>query len=116
MKDQPFKIQAKLVTHDHLTNPAELWGSMDNEIRPSMSYLVTLAANPWQEVSGPIVTSYAMTTGISETPQYSRIDPETAVTLYTIAGTVTANNTPQTNITVALKNTGFDDFNFLYGG
>ena len=53
MKEQPFKIQAKLVTHDHLTNPAELWGSMDNEIRPSMSYLVTLAANPWTEISGP---------------------------------------------------------------
>lgn len=107
MKEQPFKIQAKLITHDHLTNPAELWGSMDNEIRPSMSYLVTLAANPWAEISGPAVTSYAMKTGETEDPRRVRIDPETAVTLYNIAGTVTENNNPQANITVALKNSGF---------
>lgn len=107
MKNQPFKIQARLVTHDHLTNPAELWGSMDNEIRPSMSYLVTLAADPWREVSGPIVTSYAMTTGIAESLPVPRINVETAVTTYHIAGTVSEGDIPQEDITVAIKDTGF---------
>ncbi len=107
MKEQPFRIQAKLVTHDHLTNPAELWGSMDNEIRPSMSYLVTVAANPWTEISGPIVTSYAMSTGETEDPRRVRIDPETAVSTYSIAGTIMEKDEPQPNITVALKNSGF---------
>jgi hypothetical protein len=107
MKTQPFKIQARLVTHDHLTNPAELWGSMDNEIRPSMSYLLTVAADPWAEVTGPAVTSYTMTTGIAESLPGGRIDGETAVSTHHIAGTITAKDTPQANITVALKNTGF---------
>lgn len=107
IKNQPFRLQARLVTHDHLTNPAELWGSLDNEIRPSMSYLVTLAVDPWVEVSGPAVTSYTMNTGIVENLPGQRIDGETAVSTHFIAGTVTTKNTPQPGITVALKNTGF---------
>lgn len=107
IKNQSFKIQARLVTHDHLTNPAELWGSMDNEIRPSMSYLVTLAADPWAEVTGPAVTSYTMTTGIAEDLPGTRIDGKTAVTTHHIAGTITTNNQPQPGITIAIKNTGF---------
>ncbi|MBE2222319.1 MAG: DUF4255 domain-containing protein [Anaerolineae bacterium] len=107
MKEQPFKVQTKLVTHDHLTNPAELWGAMDNEIRPSMSYLVTLAADPWTEVTGPAVTSYTMTTGIVENLPGPRINVETAVTTHHIAGTITTKDTPQANITVAIKNSGF---------
>jgi hypothetical protein len=107
IKGQPFKIQAKLVTHDHLTNPAELWGAMDNEIRPSMSYLVTLAADPWAEVTGPAVTSYTLTTGIAENLPGNRIDGETAVTSHHIAGTITTENDPQAGITVAIKNSGF---------
>lgn len=107
MKTQPFKIQARLVTHDHLTNPAELWGSMDNEIRPSMSYLLTVAADPWAEVSGPAVTSYTMTTGIADPLPGNRINGETAVSTHHIAGTITAKDIPQANLTVALKNSGF---------
>ncbi len=107
LKTQPFKIQAQLVTHDHLTNPAELWGAMDNEIRPSMSYLLTIAADPWAEVTGPAVTSYTLTTGIAENLPGNRIDEETAVSTHHIAGTITDKTNPQANITVAIKNTGF---------
>lgn len=107
MQEQKFKIQAKLVTHDHLTNPAELWGSLDNEIRPSMSYLITLAVDPWARVTEPVVTSFAMYKGIAEYLPADRINLETAVATHTIAGTITANDEPQTNITVAIKNTGF---------
>lgn len=107
LKTQPFKIQAQLVTHDRLTNPAELWGAMDNEIRPSMSCLLTVAADPWAEVTGPAVTSYTMTTGITENLPGERINGETAVSTHHIAGTITHKTNPQANITVAIKNTGF---------
>jgi hypothetical protein len=80
---------------------------MDNEIRPSMSYLLTLAADPWAEVTGPAVTSYTLTTGIAENLPGNRIDEETAVSTHHIAGTITHKTDPQANITVALKNTGF---------
>jgi len=43
-----FEIQARIASHDKLTNPAEIWASLDNEMRPSVSYLVTLALDPWK--------------------------------------------------------------------
>lgn len=107
VRQQTFKIQARLITHDHLTNPAELWGSLDNEIRPSMSYLITLAVDPWSEVTGPAVTSYTMNQGIADSLPNTRINGETAVSSHFIAGTITHNNTPQADITVAIKNSGF---------
>ena len=45
--DQPYEIQARLAGHDKLTNPAEVWSALDNEMRPSISYVVTLALDPW---------------------------------------------------------------------
>jgi hypothetical protein len=55
LKDQPFEIQTHLAVHDRLTNPAEVWSALDNEIRPSIPYIITLALDPWAEVSGPVV-------------------------------------------------------------
>jgi hypothetical protein len=52
-----FEIQAHLASHDKLNNPAEVWSSLDNEMRPSISYTITLALDPWKEVSGPIVST-----------------------------------------------------------
>lgn len=56
VKEQPYDIQAKLANHDKLTNPAEVWSALDNEMRPCISYVVTVAIDPWQPVEYPIVT------------------------------------------------------------
>jgi hypothetical protein len=42
-------------SHDRLTNPAEVWSALDNEMRPSISYIVTLAFDPWNEITSPVV-------------------------------------------------------------
>lgn len=57
-----FDIQARLARHDTLTNPAEVWSALDNELRPSISYVITLALDPWTEVSGPIVRTLKLRT------------------------------------------------------
>lgn len=46
LRNPPYEIQARLAAHDRLTNPAELWSSLDNELRPSISYVITLALDP----------------------------------------------------------------------
>ena len=48
LRNPPFDIQAFLARHDRLTNPAEVWSALDNEMRPSVSYIVTLALDPWK--------------------------------------------------------------------
>jgi Pvc16 N-terminal domain len=55
LKNQPFELQAHLASHDRLTNPAEVWASLDNEMRPTVSYIITLALDPWKEEEAPLV-------------------------------------------------------------
>jgi hypothetical protein len=71
---QPYEIQARLAAHDRLTNPAEMWSAMDNEMRPSISYIVTLAVDPWTEVTGPVVRTLTLRSGESRTlPQAEKL-------------------------------------------
>lgn len=54
---QEYEIRARLASHDVMTNPAELWGSLDNEIRAGFSYVVTLPIDPWavmEQIAGEV--------------------------------------------------------------
>lgn len=63
LRRQPYPIPLQLARHDKLTNPAELWSALDNELRAGVSLIVTLALNPWEEVTGPAVQLLTMRTG-----------------------------------------------------
>ncbi len=62
LKRQPMLMPTQLARHDKLTNPAEVWSALDNEIRPSVSFIVTIALDPWEEVTGPAVRNLTMRT------------------------------------------------------
>lgn len=111
LKDQPFEIQARLASHDKLMNPAEYWSAMDNELRPSVSYLFTLALEPWQELPTDfIVHTVTMRTGQAKAPTSKQLlvagTVEERNTVYT-GGTAHHNDKPQANIEVALKGTNY---------
>lgn len=108
MQEQPFDLQTRLASHDRLTNPAEMWGSLDNEIRLSISYIVTLAMDPWAIVTTPIVRSRILQTGQAlELPQKRQLLSETSEARAAIGGAITQNNQPQPGVGVAIKNTGY---------
>ncbi len=105
---QPFDIMARLANHDRLTNPAELWGSLDNEIRPSISYLLTIAVDPWSEVSGPIVRTWTLRTGQTVTlPQETSLTDGSEMVSTFIGGQVLRADEPQPGVPVAIKGTGY---------
>ena len=110
LQEQPFEIQASLARHDRLTNPAEVWGSLDNEMRPSVSYLVTLALDPWSEVSGPLVRTRTLRTGLADRlPHFQTLEQETGSELVAFSGTVWETGEagqPRPGIEVAVKGTG----------
>lgn len=103
---QPYDIATQLARHDRLTNPAEVWGALDNEMRPTVSYLVTLALDPWTEISGPLVQSFTMHT-YQRRPDGGSPIPSSDMVF--IGGTVRHKDSPQAGITVALKDTGYVD-------
>jgi hypothetical protein len=72
LQNPTFDIQARLAAHDKLTNPAEVWSALDNEMRPSVSYIVTLALDPWQMQirEEPIVRTFTLRSGQSQALPY----------------------------------------------
>jgi hypothetical protein len=110
VRNPPFDIQARLASHDKLTNPAEVWSSLDNEIRPSISYIVTLALDPWKEITGPIVRTRTLRSGqAASLPRYQEILSGTQTDLVQIGGVVRdkgVNGDVLSGIDVAIKGTG----------
>jgi hypothetical protein len=111
MRNPHYDIQTRLASHDRLTNPAEVWSSLDNEIRPSVSYMVTLALDPWQEITGPIVRTFTFKAGQAFAPdrlQQLQAGGEAFGLVY-IGGTVHEKGNglnPLTGVQVAVKGTG----------
>lgn len=111
--NQPFDIRTQLARHDVLTNPAELWGALENDIRPAVSFVVTLTLDPWTEVTGPAVQTVTLTTGQESNPEDLRKRSLQAegrgATLTYIGGMVYTkgkNGETQANVEVAIQGTG----------
>ena len=103
LKNQGFDIPIQLARHDKLTNPAEVWSSLDNEIRPSVNYIVTLEMNPWDEVTGPAVRNLTMRTKMGTDRATNTLVSE----MITIGGVVRRGEEALANIQVAFKGTGY---------
>lgn len=109
LQKQPFEIPARLANHDRLTNPAEVWSSLDNEMRPSISYIITLALDPWAEITAPLVRSFTMRSGqAAGLPEAPTLLGETVRERVDLGGTVQAakGGDPLGGIQVAVKGTG----------
>jgi hypothetical protein len=61
LKDQPYVTHAKVIQPNQArANPAELWQSIDNRIRPALTYTVTVALDPEIEFTSPMVFTRRM--------------------------------------------------------
>jgi hypothetical protein len=54
LRDQPYAIPIVVGQKEHLPNTVDLWSVMDNELKPAISCVVTLALNPYQEITVPV--------------------------------------------------------------
>jgi hypothetical protein len=107
LKHQPFEVQARLAANDRLTNPAEVWSALDNEMRPSVSYIVTLALDPWSEITSPAVRTLHFRYGqAAALPWQTEFVEGTRGEMVDIGGTVRQKGQPQPGISVAVKGTG----------
>jgi hypothetical protein len=114
LQNPRFPLNTLVARHDKLTNPAEVWSALDNEMRPSVSYTVTLALDPWSEVTGPIVRTFTLKAGqANQLPVYEVLDEGTAgFELTYIGGMVRSKSDdgePQSGLEVAIKGRGWFD-------
>jgi hypothetical protein len=100
LKDQPFPLKAHVAQpHQSRANPAELWQALDNRVRPVLTYTVTLALDPDQVYTSPLVFT-------SVTRLYPRDATEPDSQRYRIRGRVRSDDRGIPGATVSLKETG----------
>jgi hypothetical protein len=63
LQDQPAPIALKVAQYDELEKPSDLWNVMDNQQRPVINLVVTLALHPFKPLVGPIVRSRELVIG-----------------------------------------------------
>lgn len=126
LREPRFPIQTYVARHDKLTNPAEVWSALDNEMRPSIAYTTTMTLDPWSEVSGPIVRTLTLRAGkTTSLPLFEGFDDDGFSTeLNHIGGTIRSkadDGRPLSGLEVAIKGRGWfattdDDGRFKLGG
>ncbi len=108
-----YDINTRLANHDVLTNPAEVWGALNNDLRPSVSYVVTLTLDPWTAIPVHAVQTVTLRTGqASEPSRRTQLMAQNLLAeVHFIGGVVRQPGVdgrlePVANITVAIKGTG----------
>jgi Pvc16 N-terminal domain len=100
LREQPFPLKAQVAQpHQSRANPAELWQALDNRVRPVLTYTVTLALDPDQVYTSPLVF-----TSVTRLRQKGAEQPDSQH--YRIRGRVRRDDRGIPGATVCLKETG----------
>lgn len=90
LQDQPAPITFKVAQYDTTPNLTDFWSSLDNELRPAIVCMVTMALNPYQSIMGPLVRTRELRFGQAQDPWLAQnlIKSAGADTYWTIGGTL----------------------------
>jgi hypothetical protein len=108
-RHQLVPIPVRVAEQDALRNAADLWGVLDNELRPALSLTITVSVNPYEAVEGaPQVRTRRLQFG-----QAGRLNAklglennEPADKLWLVAGTVRSRAPLDASVTVKLLERG----------
>jgi hypothetical protein len=90
LQDQPAPITFKVAQSDTAQNLTDFWSSIDNELRPAIVCVVTMALNPYEPITGPLVRTRELRFGQVQDPAQAQklIKPAGVDTFWTIGGTL----------------------------
>jgi len=90
LQDQPTPIPLKVAQYDMLDKPSDFWNVMDNQQRPGITLMLTLALNPYQAITGPAIRTRELRIGQAQEPASVEklIEEAGAQTYWTIGGTI----------------------------
>ena len=120
--DQPAPIPITVAQRELLEKPTDLWGVLDNEIRPALGCQLTIALNPYQPVESPLVRTAEIRFGQSRKPVAQELSASDGDSRYLwIAGQVRPKGKkPLSNIRMTLIERGVEvpiqnEGNFIIG-
>ena len=121
LQDQPVPIPIRAAQHDLLRTPADVWSALDNELRPAIACVITLALNPYRAITGPLVRTrdlrFGPAAGLPDRPHFAGDDGSDR--FWMVGGTVRGNGSTE-GIHLTLVERGLevpvqDDGRFVIG-
>ena len=90
LRDQPAPLTLKVAQYDSIQSLTDLWSALDNELRPALTCMVTMAMNPYVPLTTPLVRTREIRFGQAESPASAREVIKSAGTevFWTIGGTL----------------------------
>jgi hypothetical protein len=86
---QPAPLSFLVAQYDELRNPSDVWNVLDNEMRPGIALVITLALDPYAPAVAPLVRTRELRMGPSPRPYLEALDAALEPDLFwTIGGTV----------------------------
>jgi hypothetical protein len=74
LQTQPVAIPIMAGQYDELNNPSDVWNVLDNEMRPGIGLLVTIAIDPYRPTVTPLVRTRELRVGPSPAPALQQLD------------------------------------------
>ena len=109
LASQPLPCPLQAAQEDAARNPGEVWNALDNEMRPSISLMVTVAVDPYTPLVTPLVRTRELRVGQAQAPAH--LQKLTAGgegrALWTVGGTVYTDE-PADAMVVRLVERGVD--------
>jgi len=121
LQDQPVPIPVRVARHDELGTPADIWSALDNELRPAIACVVTLALNPYQAITGPLVRTRDLRLGpASDLPHHPEFAGDTEPDRFWMVGGSVRGNGSTADLRLTLLERGLevpvqDDGRFIIG-
>ncbi len=108
LQDQPVPIPIMIAKQDELQDTSLMWSAMDNEMRPSMACVITLAVNPYQFYETPLVRTRELIVGQSPTPPLRQLEPDAGIERFWTVGGRLRSRQPIHALRMVLVEQGLD--------
>jgi hypothetical protein len=74
LRRQPAPVSIMVAQYDELRNPTEVWQVLDNEMRPAIALILTLAFDPYVPTVAPLVRTRELRIGPSPVPRWQQLE------------------------------------------
>ncbi|MFC2023858.1 DUF4255 domain-containing protein [Chloroflexota bacterium] len=89
LQHQPSPISFMVAQYDELRNPTDIWNVLDNEMRPVIALIITMAFDPYVPTVTPLVRTRELRFGPSPVPSWQQLEEGVDPDLFwTIGGTL----------------------------
>ncbi len=107
LKDQPETIPLVVAQYENLEKPSDIWNVLDNQQRPTVMLVTTIALDPHEPFTAPLVRTRELRFGQAAEPDVSQhlLAQASSTTYWTIGGVVRSKE-PLKNVNVTVIENG----------